>query len=114
MFPAQRLQVADFASIHEKNSLASRNAPDSRNWNPSNTRWHVLGTGRREQQFVIFTTMQGQLQIEFPLWPAHPGAGNEFGIYLCPHAALFAEVREVGREAVAGVDHCSGQAFLPK
>src|SRR5437588_12645282 len=49
--------------------------------------------------------MQGQLQMDLSGGLAYGCAGDEFCLDLRADSTLFAKMREVGREAVAGVDH---------
>ena len=65
----------------------------------------ALATGRREKQFVVIAAVQGELQIDFVGWFADAGAGDGRGLDLRANSTLFADVREIGGEAVAEIDH---------
>src|ERR1019366_4969921 len=60
-----------------------------------------------EEQFVVFSAMQGVLQFVV----ARCG-GQGGGIDDGSHAAFIADVTQVGGESVAGVDHGGGEFLL--
>ncbi len=58
--------------------------------------------------------MQGEFQIDFAGWFPDDGARDSCSLHLRADAALFANMGEIGGEAVAEVDHRRGQTFLQK
>ena len=58
--------------------------------------------------------MQREFKIDFPRRLAHARPGHKLRAHFRTHAALFAEVGEVGGKAVAGVDHGGGKCLLAK
>ena len=66
---------------------------------------------RGEKQFVVFSAVQRKLQIDFARGLAHAGARDGLRLQLGTHAAFLADMGQIGREAVAGIDHRGGQSL---
>ena len=66
MLPSSGLQwLANAAPDQQNNLPAAGNAPDPGDGDPPDPGWDELALRSREQEFVVFAAMQGQLQIEF-------------------------------------------------
>jgi len=72
----------------------------------------LLATRPREKQFVVVPAMQGKLQIDLVSWLPDAGARYSRGLDLRANTALFADMPEVGGEAVAEIDHGRGKTFF--
>ena len=115
-FGAQVPDVVLFSDLHRTWLIG--NLADSGNRRAVDFLWqasNILGCDG-EQEFEVFATMQGQCQgIE---GAATAKVAHVFiertgrGINYCSDVALFAQVSEIGREAVAQVDHCRGELLL--
>jgi len=111
--PTLRLEFVRCAgTVYQEYPSAAGDLADLRNWNAANTRWDPLVAGSGEQEFVVFSAMQGKLQIDFPRRLAHAGSRDGFGLQFGADATFLADVGKVGGKAIAGVYHRRGQVFL--
>ena len=83
MLPALRSQPAAYAVlVEEENLFAARDVADLCNGHTSKFFWNSLGAGRSEQQLVIVSSVQRELEIDFLLRLMEAGARNGFGLDL--------------------------------
>jgi hypothetical protein len=68
----------------------------------------VGGSGRGEEKLVVFAAVEGEFQ-RVCLSKSHRVQWNRAGIDLSDEAGACADMREVGREAVAEVDASGGE-----
>src|SRR6185369_3366808 len=61
--------------------------------------WHLLPSRCCEEQFVVFSAVQGKPKISLS------GHRNFVGFDLGTHTALFANVAQVGGKPIADIDH---------
>src|SRR5579864_2740117 len=112
MLPTLGLQLgAHSLRIDHGNPLAPSNAADGADRHPMNPSRHTLVWRSREQEFVIISAVecvaQLDLQTSFPDGRPRKSRNEDF----CSHSRLFANVRKVGREAVAQIDHGACKAL---
>src|SRR5580658_10560428 len=113
MLPALRLEFVGHAGGIAQNDLpAPSDAADLGQGDSRDPLRNVLAGVGSEQEFVVLTAMQGQIEVDFARGLADAGARDEGGVEFRSHAAFFAQMRQVGGEAVAGVDHGRSQPFL--
>src|SRR5579872_3620079 len=113
VFPSMRVQsVTDSVAADEEYLSGSRDTSDPSNADASQTRRDGLARRRGKKQFVVFAAVECQLEIYFVRRFTDGRLGYGFRQQLRSHAAFFADVGEVGGEAVAGVDHGRGESVL--
>ena len=106
VFPASRVKlVANPGLAHQDYLFAWRDAANSRNGDSGNAGGNTFATRSREEKFVVLSAVQGELPIDLPRRFPHFGARNKFQLDFHPSGALFADVCQIGGEAIAGVDH---------
>src|SRR5215469_1767465 len=71
-----------------------------------------LASGHGELQFVVLAPVQRKIKVDFAAGLADMCSGDRRGINLRAHAALFADVSQIGRETIARINHRAGQLFL--
>lgn len=71
-----------------------------------------LTAGRREEQFIIVTSMQSEFEFDFAARLANLGARNRVRQDLRTNPALVANMPEIGGEAVAEIDHGRGETLF--
>src|SRR5205085_10559892 len=90
---------------------------DGRAVNPFGKATNVLRS-HSEKKLEVFAAVKRQHQRIKRASPAQPGHiridWNSSGFEPCAYAALFANVREVGRKPVAQINHGSCQPVFPK
>src|SRR5580704_12405488 len=115
MSPALRAQfLAHAVLIHQKNLPKARDVPNQNKGYTGNPARNAFLPRRGEQQFVVLSPMQSQLEVDLAPLLRYGGPWNGFGLKFGTHATLFADMSEVGRKPVADVDHRRGQVFLPQ
>src|SRR5208282_2495107 len=113
VFPPSRCKFApQTVPVCEKDSPAACDPPDLCNRNSRNARRDLSAGGRGEQQFVILASVQRKIEIDLAGRLAHLGSWESFCLKLRAHATFFADVRQVGRKTVTGIDHSRSQALL--
>ncbi len=90
------------AGLFDVADVADRNAGDFRG---------NAAVGRRREEQLIFVAAV-QRVVERDLVATKAGQRDGFGLDFGPHAALLADVREIGGEPVADVDHRRGDGFF--
>src|SRR6478609_8698678 len=76
--------------------------------------WHANGAGCRKEEFVILSSVQCQVEADLAFRFATLSPWNPLRIDLRSDAAFFANVGQIGREAVADIDHRAGKLFFPQ
>jgi hypothetical protein len=113
VFPALRMEFRSHALvIHEDDVPLARNVANLGDVDTRDSGRDLLATRPREKQFVVVTAMQGKLQIDFVNWLPDAGAGDARSLDLRANTTLFADMPEVGGEAVAEIDHGRGKTFF--
>src|SRR5205823_13500548 len=79
--------------VDEHDLSATCYAADLRNSDTSNLPGNALTSLCREEQFVIFSTMQRSTKVYLPSRPSDDCLGDRFFQNFCTHAAFFADVR---------------------
>src|SRR5262249_37785145 len=95
--------------LDEQDSLAAGNASDLSDRNPCNLAGNPLAAGRGEKQFIVVTAMKGGSQVNLARRSANDRPWNGCRLHFGADAAFFANVGEIGGEAIAHIDHCRGQ-----
>jgi len=72
----------------------------------------ALAARDSEEQFVVVAAVQGGLKVNFAARFSDVGEGYGVRANFSAHTAFFADVAEVGGEAVAEVDHGGSQVLL--
>ncbi len=98
--------------VGQENLSSADHVSDVRDRKARNARRNALSAGRGEEQFVVFSAMESEFEINFAGWPSYRGSGDGFGYYLRSDSTFFANVGEIGGEAVAGIDHGRGKTFF--
>lgn len=106
MFPALGCEGVSAVRRDERDQgacgVAAKNTADAGNGNPGDRARYPGGGGRREEQFIVFATVERLHQRGG--WMD----GQRGGVDLDRDAGLLAEMAEVRREAVADVDGRGG------
>ncbi len=98
--------------IYEDDVLLARDVANLGDVDTRDSGRDLLATRPREKQFVVVTAMQGKLQVDFVSWLPDAGARYSRGLDLRANTTLFANMPEVGGEAVAEIDHGRGKTFF--
>jgi len=113
MLPALGTEFESHALIiHEDDVLLARDVADLGDVDTRDSGRDLLPARPREKQFVVVTAMQGKLQVDFVNWLADAGARYSRSLDLRANTTLFADMPEVGGEAVAEIDHGRGKTFF--
>jgi len=91
--------------IHEDDAFLSRDVTDLCDRKTCYSGGDRLAGACGEKQFVVVAAVQGEVQFNFAGGLPDAGTGYDWGVNLRAHAALFANVAEIGGEAVAEIDH---------
>jgi hypothetical protein len=100
--------------VHQNDVFSPGNMADLGYWNAGDVPRYLLAARSREEQFVIFASVQGGLKLNFVGGPADGGEGYGLCTNLSPNSTFLTNVSEVGGEAVADVKHGGSQAPLAK
>src|ERR1700722_10683734 len=115
VFPASRVKlIANPGPAHQDYVFASRDAANSRDGDSGNAGGNTFAARSGEEKFVVLSAVQGELPVNLPRRFAHAGARNQFRLNFRPGNALAADLRQIGGEAIAGVDHRCSQTLLAK
>lgn len=98
--------------IHEDDVFLARGVANLGDVDARDVRRDLLPARRGEKQFVVITAMQGKLQIDFVSWLPDAGTRYGRGLNLRANTTFFADMPEVGGEAVAEIDHGRGKTFF--
>lgn len=113
VFPPSRIKFAhDAVRILNEDSPRPGDHADLRHGNSADLPGDSLAGTHREQQLIIFPTVKSEVEIDLPRRPAYSCTRDQLSPDFRPDTAFFADVSQIGRESVAGIDHRSGQLFL--
>jgi|SRR5579863_1089870 len=96
----------------ENNLPGSRDLADWGDVNACDSRRDSLGFGSGEEQLVVVASVQCGLKIDFAGGLVDLGKRNGIRRNLGANSALVTDVPEVGREAVAEIDHRCGETLF--
>src|SRR5579863_1928657 len=112
MLPSARRQLYPPISVHQRDRTPSappiHHPSDASDLHSGNLARHFRMRPRGKQQFVIFASVEG-LRERGARMNRQKGC-----IDLCRYARLFAEMGEIGGEAVAEIDGGGGEAAATK
>src|SRR6266496_1603441 len=105
VFPAPRLEF-DVCSggLVEGETAAARDFSDFRDLDSCNHTGHTCLAGSGEEQFVVFSAVQGKIKIDLATFIDSRARDCGFRDF-CPGTALLAEMRDVCGQAVAQINH---------
>src|ERR1700722_14154665 len=113
MLPASWFEFVHFVRLSAEESLRPPgDVADLRYGDAGDLGRNPLARRDREKEFIVLAPVQCEIKIHFANRLADLGAGNEGGIEFGAHAAFFTEVRQVGGEPVASVDHGRSQPLF--
>lgn len=113
VLPASGAKVrASAAFIDENDPLLARDAADAGDGNPRDANRDTFPGGQCEEKFVVFAAIEGYAKINRSRLSPNPRARNGVGRDFCTHSRFFADVGEIGGEAVAQIDHRRGEMFF--
>lgn len=113
MLPSPRLQAASCAiGTLEDHSAAASDGSDCGDRHAGQGVGDWLVRRRGEEQFVGFAAVKGKMQINFTKGIPNSRERQGGPIYLGPNSTFFADVAEIGREAIAEVDHGGREPLL--
>ena len=113
MFPAARSEFANtLLRARDKYLPRPGDSADLGDRYSGDVTGNALARRNGEEQFVIFSAMEGQVEIDFTHWSSHVSPGNERCVEHGSYATLFANVRQIGRQAITRIDHGGRQVFL--
>ena len=112
MFPAARRErSSSSARIHQRDGAATHQIPDAGHPHPSHAARHLYRLRRGEQQLVVFTAVEREIDRLLRAGPQRQRMdGQRSEPQLRADAGLVAEVGEVGGEPIAQVDGRGGEA----
>src|ERR1700723_3698357 len=115
MFPSLGLEFGSrFASFFQVDLASAGDLANLRYGNSGNSGWDPFRTRSGEKEFVVLSAVEREFHLNFPQWPANSGQRDRLCLQFCPYLAFFADVGEIGGEAVAGIDHRRSEPFLPQ
>ena len=113
VFPSSWMQrCASTAFLDQQDLLSPGDPADGRDSDSSNACRNVLAGRGGEEELVVVPAMECILEIDGVNGSADAGAGYRVGQDLSADPGLVADVGEIGGEAVAEINHGSGQAML--
>ncbi len=98
--------------VYQNNAFPPSDVAELRNLDASDVGRHSPAAGSSEEQFVVVAAVQGGLKVNFAARFSDVGEGDGVRANFSAHTAFFADVAEVGGEAVAEVDHGGSQVLL--
>lgn len=113
MFPSLRLKLASsLGGINDQHLLTATNYTNFGKWQTIDAGWHTSVFVGGKKEFVGVASVKCELKVHIA--PSELRPGNCFFPEVRAHSALLANVREIGGEAIADVDHCSSNFALTK
>ena len=109
MFPAggfQTLRLAAF--LNEDDAATGRDAADAADGDSCDAHGDCPSSRSGEEQFVVFASVEGEVQGNGLAFGSNHGSRNSYRFEFGSDFRFFADLGEVGGEAVAHIDHGRG------
>src|SRR5580704_13482855 len=106
MFPSPGLEFGSrFVRFFQVDLAPACDLTNLRYGNSGNSGWDPFRARSGEEQFVVLSAVQREFHPNFPQWPTNCGQWDRRRLQFGPYPAFFADMGEIGGEAVAGIDH---------